>query len=122
MGLFDFFKKKEYGEQLKEQMPVQPEEPVNMQTATIVSGDTLFRIDDVFVITGRGTVVTGEVISGTIGINDIVRIQETGVQTQVTGIEMFRKQCSVAYPGDKVGVLLRGISRDDVSAGYTLVK
>ena len=122
MGLFDFFKKKEYGEQLKEQMPVQPEEPVNMQEITNVSGDTLFRIDDVFVITGRGTVVTGEVISGTIGINDIVRIQETGVQTQVTGIEMFRKQCSVAYPGDKVGVLLRGISRDDVSAGYTLVK
>ena len=118
MGLFDLFKKKEYSEELKEQMPVQP--PVsNFNQAT---GDLIFKIEDVFTITGRGTVVTGQVISGTLSLNDFVRIQETGLQTQVTGIEAFRRQIDVAMPGDNVGVLLSGVSRDDVARGYTLVK
>ena len=118
MGLFDFLKKKEYGKTLKEQMPSQP--PVSEFTQS--SGELLFRIDDVFTITGRGTVVTGEVISGILKLNDNVIIRENGKQTTVTGIEMFRKQCEVAQPGDKVGVLLNGVSRSDVSQGYTLVK
>ena len=118
MGLFDLFKKKEYGKELKEQIPVQ--QPVSSFTQT--SGDLIFKIEDVFIIRGRGTVVTGQVISGTLSLNDFVRIQENGLQTQVTGIEAFRKQLDVAMAGEKVGVLLSGVSRDDVARGYTLVK
>ena len=116
MGLFDFFKKKEYGEQLKEQTQVQPIQ--NIQ----VTGDFVMKVDDVFVITGRGTVVTGRVLSGSIALGDLVIIQETGHQTQVAGIEMFRKQCDVAVAGDNVGILLQGVTRSDINRGYTLVK
>ena len=116
MGLFDFFKKKEYSETLKEQIPVQPMPTVQ------VTGDFAMTIEDVFTITGRGTIVTGQVLSGSVALNDFVVIKETGKQTQVTGIEMFRKQCDIAVAGDKVGVLLHGVSRDEVIRGYTLVK
>lgn len=116
MGLFDFFKKKEYGETLKEQMPVQPMPSVQ------VTGNFEMTIEDVFSITGRGTIVTGQVLNGSIALNDFVVIKETGQTTQITGIEMFRKQCDIAVAGDKVGVLLCGVARDEVSRGYTLVK
>ena len=121
MGIFDFFKKKEYGEQLKEQTSVQT---VSNHGQNIISNSTdlIFIIEDVFVIRGRGTVVTGEVVSGTVNLNDFVTIKETGQQTQVLGVEMFRKQCTVAQTGEKVGLLLHGVSRNDVSSGYTLVK
>lgn len=118
MGLFDFFKKREYGETLKEQMPVNPQPVPNIP----VSGDFVMVIEDVFTITGRGTVVTGNVASGSVTLNDFVVIKETGLQTQVTGIEMFRKSCDIAVAGDNVGLLLRGVARDEVARGYTLVK
>ena len=84
----------------------------------------LMPIEDVFTITGRGTVVTGRVERGQLKLNDeveIVGIKDTR-KTVVTGIEMFRKQLDYAEAGDNAGVLLRGISRDDVERGQVLVK
>ena len=84
----------------------------------------LMSIEDVFTITGRGTVVTGRVERGTLNLNDeveIVGIKETQ-KTVVTGIEMFRKQLDFAQAGDNAGVLLRGIGREDVERGQVLAK
>ena len=84
----------------------------------------LMSIEDVFTITGRGTVVTGRVERGTLKLNDeveIVGIKQTK-KTVVTGIEMFRKQLDYAEAGDNAGVLLRGISREEVERGQVLAK
>ena len=84
----------------------------------------LMSIEDVFTITGRGTVVTGRVERGQLKLNDeveIVGLKETK-KTVVTGIEMFRKQLDYAEAGDNAGVLLRGISREDVQRGQVLAK
>ena len=84
----------------------------------------LMPIEDVFTITGRGTVVTGRVERGMLKLNDeveIVGLKETK-KTVVTGIEMFRKQLDYAEAGDNAGVLLRGISRDEVERGQVLAK
>ncbi len=84
----------------------------------------LMPIEDVFTITGRGTVVTGRVERGQLKLNDeieIVGIRDTR-KAVVTGIEMFRKQLDYAEAGDNAGILLRGISRDDVERGQVLAK
>ncbi len=84
----------------------------------------LMPIEDVFTITGRGTVVTGRVERGQLKLNDeveIVGIRETR-KCVVTGIEMFRKQLDYAEAGDNAGILLRGISREDVERGQVLAK
>ncbi len=84
----------------------------------------LMPIEDVFTITGRGTVVTGRVERGQLKLNDeveIVGLRETK-KTVVTGIEMFRKQLDYAESGDNAGVLLRGISREEVERGQVLAK
>ena len=84
----------------------------------------LMPIEDVFTITGRGTVVTGRVERGRLNLNDeveIVGIKDTQ-KTVVTGIEMFRKQLDYAEAGDNAGVLLRGIGREDVERGQVLAK
>ena len=84
----------------------------------------LMPIEDVFTITGRGTVVTGRVERGQLKLNDeveIVGLKDTK-KTVVTGIEMFRKQLDYAEAGDNAGVLLRGISRDEVERGQVLAK
>ena len=84
----------------------------------------LMSIEDVFTISGRGTVVTGRVERGVLHLNDeveIVGLRDTQ-KTVVTGIEMFRKTLDEAEAGDNAGVLLRGISRDDVERGQVLVK
>ena len=84
----------------------------------------LLPIEDVLTITGRGTVVTGRVERGVINVNDeveIVGIKETQ-KSVVTGLEMFRKVLDYAEPGDNVGVLLRGINRDQVVRGQVLAK
>ena len=84
----------------------------------------LMSIEDVFTITGRGTVVTGRVERGTLKLNDeveIVGIRDTQ-KTVATGIEMFRKQLDYAEAGDNAGVLLRGISREQVERGQVLAK
>ena len=84
----------------------------------------LMSIEDVFTITGRGTVVTGRVERGKLKLNDeveIVGIKDTQ-KTVATGIEMFRKQLDYAEAGDNAGVLLRGISREQVERGQVLAK
>ena len=84
----------------------------------------LMSIEDVFTITGRGTVVTGRVERGRLNLNDeveIVGIKDTR-KTVVTGIEMFRKSLDYAEAGDNAGVLLRGINREDVERGQVLAK
>ena len=84
----------------------------------------LMSIEDVFTISGRGTVVTGRVERGELKINDeveIVGLRDTQ-KTVVTGIEMFRKSLDSAMAGDNAGALLRGISRDQVERGQVLAK
>ena len=84
----------------------------------------LMSIEDVFTITGRGTVVTGRVERGQLKLNDEVEIVglKPTKKTVVTGIEMFRKSLDYAEAGDNAGVLLRGISREDVERGQVLAK
>jgi elongation factor Tu len=85
----------------------------------------LMPIEDVFTITGRGTVVTGKVERGTLKVNEtveIVGIKETKQTTTVTGIEMFRKLLDTAEAGENVGLLLRGIKREDVERGQVVCK
>ena len=84
----------------------------------------LMSIEDVFTVTGRGTVVTGRVERGQLKLNDeveIVGLKDTK-KTVVTGIEMFRKQLDYAEAGDNAGVLLRGIAREEVERGQVLAK
>ena len=85
----------------------------------------LMPIEDVFTITGRGTVVTGKVDRGVLKVNEtveIVGIKEKSTTTTVTGIEMFRKLLDTAQAGENVGLLLRGIKREDVERGQVVVK
>ena len=84
----------------------------------------LMPIEDVFTITGRGTVVTGRVERGQLKLNEEVEIVglKPTKKTVVTGIEMFRKQLDYAESGDNAGVLLRGIAREDVERGQVLAK
>ena len=85
----------------------------------------LMPVEDVFTITGRGTVATGRVERGTLKLNDeveIVGIHEETRKTVVTGIEMFRKLLDQAQAGDNIGALLRGVQRTDIQRGQCLVK
>ncbi len=84
----------------------------------------LMSIEDVFTISGRGTVVTGRVERGKLNLNDEVEIVglHPTKKSVVTGIEMFRKQLDFAEAGDNAGVLLRGINREDVERGQVLAK
>jgi elongation factor Tu len=86
--------------------------------------DFLMPIEDVFSISGRGTVVTGRIERGVLKLGDdvdIVGFKPTRT-TKVTGIEMFRKEMDEAQAGDNVGVLLRGIGKDEVERGMVLAK
>jgi elongation factor Tu len=85
----------------------------------------LMPIEDVFTITGRGTVVTGRVEQGKIEVGneiEIVGIHEKTEKTVVTGLEMFQKSLDFAHAGDNAGALLRGIKREDVERGQVLAK
>ena len=85
----------------------------------------LMPVEDVFTITGRGTVATGRVERGTLHLNDeleIVGVKEETQKTVVTGIEMFRKQLDEAMAGDNIGALLRGVNRDQIVRGQVLAK
>ncbi|HEY8314849.1 MAG TPA: elongation factor Tu [Candidatus Baltobacteraceae bacterium] len=85
----------------------------------------LMPIEDVFTITGRGTVGTGRVERGQVKVGEeveIVGLQETARKTVVTGIEMFRKLLDMGIAGDNVGVLLRGVERNDIERGQVLAK
>ena len=85
----------------------------------------LMPIEDIFTITGRGTVATGRVERGVLHVNEeveIVGIKEETKKTVVTGIEMFRKLLDEAQAGDNIGALLRGIQRTDIERGQVLAK
>ena len=85
----------------------------------------LMPVEDVFTITGRGTVATGRVERGTLHLNDnleILGVRDDVQTTVVTGIEMFRKQLDEAQAGDNIGALLRGINRDQIVRGQVLAK
>jgi len=85
----------------------------------------LMPVEDVFTITGRGTVATGRVERGTVKVGDeveIVGLAEETRKTVVTGVEMFRKLLDQAQAGDNIGALLRGIERKDIERGQVLVK
>ena len=85
----------------------------------------LMPVEDVFTITGRGTVATGRVERGVLHLNDaleIVGIKEDNMKTVVTGIEMFRKLLDEAQAGDNIGALLRGVNRDQIERGQVLCK
>ena len=85
----------------------------------------LMPVEDVFSITGRGTVATGRVERGVVKVSDtveIVGLQDKPRSTVVTGVEMFRKLLDQAEAGDSIGVLLRGIQRNEVERGQVLAK
>jgi len=89
-----------------------------------VDGDFLMPIEDVFSISGRGTVATGRIERGVIKVGqevEIVGVKET-VKTTVTGVEMFRKLLDQGQAGDNVGILLRGTKRDEIERGQVLAK
>ena len=82
-------------------------------------------VEDIFTITGRGTVATGRVERGVLHVADeveIVGISEETEKSVITGIEMFRKQLDEAMAGDNVGLLLRGINRDQIERGQVICK
>ena len=85
----------------------------------------LMPVEDIFTITGRGTVVTGRVERGQLNVNDdveIIGIKDKSTTTTVTGIEMFRKLLDYTEAGDNCGLLLRGIKREDIERGQVIIK
>ncbi|MEU6275999.1 elongation factor Tu [Streptomyces populi] len=85
----------------------------------------LLPIEDVFTITGRGTVVTGRIERGVLKVNsevEIIGIHERRTRTTVTGVEMFRKLLDEGRAGENVGLLLRGVKREDVERGQVVIK
>ncbi|MBR3217167.1 MAG: elongation factor Tu [Exiguobacterium sp.] len=87
--------------------------------------DFMMPVEDIFSITGRGTVATGRVERGVLRVNDeveIVGLTEETKKTVCTGVEMFRKLLDYAEAGDNIGALLRGVSRDDIERGQVLAK
>ena len=94
------------------------------QPERAIDGDFLLPVEDVFSISGRGTVVTGRIERGVVNVGDelaIVGIKDTE-KTTCTGVEMFRKLLDRGEAGDNVGVLLRGTKREDVERGQVLAK
>ena len=113
----------EWGDKVMELMAAVDEWIPDPQRAT--DQPFLMPVEDVFTITGRGTVATGRVERGIIHLNEeveIVGIKEDIQKTTVTGIEMFRKLLDQGEAGDNIGALLRGIKREDIERGQVLVK
>ena len=111
----------EWGDKIMELMDTVDEFIPDPQRAT--DQPFLMPIEDIFTITGRGTVATGRVERGVLHVNEeveIVGIKEETTKTTVTGIEMFRKLLDEAQAGDNIGALLRGIKREDVERGQVL--
>ena len=130
MGLFDFFKRPKTEQE-------EYYENYDKQTAAKASADAAFigncyasqgfsiTVEDVFTITGRGTVIVGRVASGSVSVGDTVTLKRTnGSSSNVTvaGIEMFRKMLNTAKEGDNVGLLLRGLTKADIGIGDVLMK
>lgn len=122
MGLFNFFKKEKTDlEQYYEDRSRKESSSANMD-AHSASG---FRItvEDTFTITGRGTVIVGKVESGAVAVGDeviLLRLDGSSRKVIVTGIEQFRKIKDRAVAGDNVGLLLRGLTKNDIGKGDIL--
>ncbi|MDX9743592.1 MAG: elongation factor Tu [Arcobacteraceae bacterium] len=89
-----------------------------------IDQDFLMPVEDVFSISGRGTVVTGRIEKGTVKIGEVIEIvglRDT-IKTTVTGVEMFRKEMDQGQAGDNCGLLLRGVKKEDVERGQVLIK
>ena len=113
----------EWGDKILELMKAVDEWIPDPQRAT--DQPFLMPVEDVFTITGRGTVATGRVERGVLHVNEeveIVGIKEETMKTTVTGIEMFRKLLDEGQAGDNIGALLRGIKREEIERGQVLVK
>ena len=113
----------EWGDKIMELMDAVDEYFPDPQRAT--DQPFLMPIEDIFTITGRGTVATGRVERGTLHLNDeveIIGVKEETQKTVITGIEMFRKLLDEAQAGDNIGALLRGINRDQIERGQVLAK
>ncbi len=113
----------EWGDKILELMSTVDEYIPDPQRAT--DQPFLMPVEDVFTITGRGTVATGRVERGVLHLNDeveIIGVKEETQKTVVTGIEMFRKLLDEAQAGDNIGALLRGIQRTDIVRGQVLCK
>jgi len=113
----------EWGDKVMELMAAVDEWIPDPQRAT--DQPFLMPVEDVFTITGRGTVATGRVERGTLHLNEeveIVGVKEEIQKTTVTGIEMFRKLLDEAQAGDNIGALLRGIKRENIERGQVLCK
>lgn len=98
---------------------------IDTNIENISEEDFSMTVDDVFYITGKGTVVTGKIEKGTINVNDTVRIVSEDKEeksTVVTAIEMFRKTVDTASAGDNVGLLLKDIERNDIERGTVVMK
>jgi translation elongation factor EF-Tu-like GTPase len=125
MGLFDIFKRKQMDmvtQNTQPNMNIQVEAKEVVQAPVNVPGNFVFQVEDVFSITGRGTIATGRVLKGSVMLNETVLIHEIGKSVQVGAIEQFRKALEVANEGDLVGILLYGCTRDDVVKGYHITK
>lgn len=118
MGLFDFLKKPK----------TELEEYYDQRAKTVSfenSGDFEFTIQDVFSIKGRGTVVTGRVMSGRVQVGDRVMLERTDgmrMDVKIGGIESFRKLVNEAIIGDNVGILIKDIDKNSVKRGDRLTK
>ncbi len=113
----------EWGDKIMELMSTVDEYIPNPERDT--DKPFLMPVEDVFTITGRGTVATGRVERGTLHLNDeleILGVKEEGNKTVVTGIEMFRKMLDEAQAGDNIGALLRGVQRTEIERGQVLSK
>ena len=113
----------EWGDKIMELMATVDDYIPDPQRAT--DQPFLMPVEDVFSITGRGTVATGRVERGTLHVNDeveIIGIHEDKRKTVVTGVEMFRKLLDEAQAGDNIGALLRGVQRTEIERGQCLVK
>lgn len=128
MGLFDIFKKPKTDlEQYYEERSRKEREKNAFAGASQPAGGAGFKItvEDVFTITGRGTVITGRVETGSVSVGDAVTLQRTDGSSRpvtVIGIEAFRKIKNSAAAGENVGLLLRQVNRNEVGKGDVLMK
>ncbi len=132
MGLFDLFRRpkteqEEYYENYDRQRQDSAKASVDSASVDNYNTSTGFSltVEDVFTITGRGTVVVGRISSGSVSIGETVTLKRTNgysCSVAVAGIEMFRKMLNTAKEGDNVGLLLRGLTKADIGRGDLLMK
>jgi translation elongation factor EF-1alpha len=130
MGLFDIFKKKEdaLGNQIVSDMNMGAQSPNSYtfmgDVELIESASFKMTVEDVFTITGRGTVACGVIEFGEIHMRDDVKIQthDKVIKTVITGVVKYRKLKDIAQAGDNVGLLLRGIDRNEIQKGDIVYK